>query len=90
MAAATPIRIAIDDLDLATLKSEINEGHSVDLVRGESVVAEVRTKPSLDSLTPPQRAKYEAIMARLRRDFPHGSSLIDSTAIIREDRDSRG
>lgn len=90
MATAAPVRLALDDLDLATFKSEINEGHSVHLIRGESVVAEVRVKPTVDSLTAPQRLKYETIMARLRRDFPEGPSLIDSTAIIREDRDSRG
>jgi hypothetical protein len=92
MAAAAPIRIAIDDLDanLTVLKAEINEGHSVDLVRGESVIAEVRVKPSVESLTPPQRLRYESMMARLREDFPDGPSQIDSTAIIRDDRDSRG
>jgi hypothetical protein len=92
MAAGTPIRIAIDELGshIAVLKSELNEGHSVELVLGETVIGEVCAKPSIQLLARPHRLKYEEIMARLHRDFPDGPSPIDSTAIIREDRDSRG
>jgi hypothetical protein len=92
MAAATPIRIAIDELDanLTVLKAEIAEGHHVDLVRGDAVIAEVRVKPVIEWNARHRRETVEEIMARLKKDFPDGPVSYDSTEIIREDRDSRG
>jgi hypothetical protein len=92
MAAVTPIRIAIDELGshIAMLKSELNEGHSVELLQGDAVIGEVSAKLSTTDVTPGRRLKSKEVMARLLRDFPDGPVSFDSTAMIREDRDARG
>jgi hypothetical protein len=92
MAAATPIRIDLDELGshIAVLESELSQGHSVELVRGGSLVGEVYAKSSpLREIA--ERPPMPDFMARLKETwgdhvFPEGYM----TAIVREDRDGRG
>lgn len=87
-------RIAVEDLPshLATLESELSGGRAIELVRGETVIAElhapkpVELKPQAD-----MRREMPDFMGRMRKIWgdemlPEGTS----TRWIREDRDARG
>ncbi len=93
--ATNPVRLAIDDLPshVATLKSELREGHVIELVSGDEVVAEMRA-PVLQSaqISSPQdeerqRPPMPDFMARMKATW--GDRVFDdSTKWIREDRDA--
>jgi hypothetical protein len=92
---ASPIvRISVDDLGehLATLEAELSGGRPVALVRGETVIAEVRA-PEPVALRPNVEIRRDLpdFMGRMRdlwgdTVFPEGTG----TRWIREDRDARG
>jgi hypothetical protein len=97
MATSTTIRdsvvqIAVEDLPshLASLETELSECHSIELVRGETVIAEVRAPKRLAEPERPADRPIPDFMARLRELYPDGPLDVDTTAMIREDRDARG
>jgi len=86
---ATAVRIRVEDLGqhLATLESELSDGRSIELVRNERVVAELRAKTEQEHVRP----AMPDFMGRMKaiwgdKVFPEGYM----TQAIREDRDARG
>jgi hypothetical protein len=87
------VRIAVDDLGshLATLETELSDGRSIELLRGDVVVAELRAKRDEPSSVMPARRDLPDFMGRMKamwgdEVFPEGYM----TQAIREDRDARG
>jgi len=86
-------RIQVDDLaqHLATLEQELSEGRSIELVRGNTIVAEVHAPKTPPAVQIVGRPDLERMKARLRdtwgdQVFPSGTGA----QWIREDRDARG
>lgn len=83
-------RVSVDELasHLATLEAELSDGRSIELVRGETVIAEVRAKEVEHTVAPVELPDF---MGRLRANW--GDTVLPlgtGTSIVREDRDSRG
>lgn len=76
-------RIAVEDLasHLATLEAELSGGRAIELVRGGTVVAEVRAVSSMDQGPVPD------FHARLRSIWGEKPLDVDMTAVVRRDRD---
>ena len=87
------VRLSVDDLSahLATLEEELSGGKSIELVRGETVIAEVRAPVQRAVSEDPETRYIPDFMGRMKaiwgdKVFPEGYL----TGIIREDRDGRG
>jgi len=83
-------RVSVEELTshLATLEAELSDGRLIELVRGETVIAEVRAK---DMNQASVAAELPDFMGRLRANW--GDTVLPlgtGTALVREDRDSRG
>ena len=92
--ATTPVRLSIDDLPvhLATLKAELEQGHTVELLHGDEIIAEVHARHHFLQLQTVEQTKERPpmpdFMARMKAIW--GDRVFeDSTKLIREDRDSR-
>lgn len=87
-------RIALDDLasHLETLEAELSGGRAVQLVRGETVIAEIRApQPVAMRMADDTPRKLPDFMGQMRaiwgdEVFPEGTGA----RWIREDRDARG
>jgi len=94
MAASTTIRdavvqIAVEDLvsHLATLEAELSQGRSIELLRGETVIAEMRAPKQISAMLSPDDRPFPDIVARLKAIYgdevlPEGTG----TKWIRDDR----
>jgi len=82
-------RIAVEDMDkhLATLEAELSEGKSIELVRGEVVIAEVRAPKWVKLDTRSFAERMPDFESRLRRIYGDTVLDVDTTAWISEDRD---
>jgi hypothetical protein len=94
-ALGSVLRINVDEMadHLATLEAELSGGRCIELVRGQTVVAELRAKaaPSLPRSTPAASRELPDFLGRMKaiwgdKVFPEGYM----TEAIREDRDARG
>jgi hypothetical protein len=88
------LRISVEELarQLATIEAELNGGRAVELMRGETVVAEVRA-PRADASKAALDRPHELpdFMGRMRalwgdKVLPEGTGA----SWVREDRDARG
>jgi len=86
-------RVQVEDLaqHLATLEQELSEGRSIELVRGNTIVAEVHAPKTPPAVQIVGRPDLERMKARLRdtwgdQVFPSGTGA----QWVREDRDARG
>ncbi len=83
-------RIPVEELSahLATLESELSGGRSIELTRGDEVIAEMKGKAP--SLVSPLKQELPDFMGRMRAIWGDRVLDTDGTQIIREDRDARG
>jgi hypothetical protein len=82
-------RIAIEDIDkhLATLEIELSGGRSIELVRGERVIAEVRAPERVVLDLRPFSERMPDFKAQMREVFGDVTLDLDTTAWIEEDRE---
>jgi len=89
-AAGNVQRIPVEELSahLATLESELSDGRSIEIMRGDAVIAEIVAKKVIP--TAQGERVIPDFMGRMKARW--GERILDSdgTQIIREDRDARG
>ena len=91
-AAGSVQRIPVEELagHLATLESELSDGRSIEIMRGDAVIAEVKAK-ALPPSPPAGSKRYRPdFAAQLKEMWGDKVFDTDGTQIIREDRDARG
>jgi hypothetical protein len=88
----TVLRLSVEELGehLATLEEELSGGRSIELIRGERVIAEVRAPKEEATTVAAVRPQMPDFKARLREIWGDQPLDVDMTAVIREDRDARG
>jgi hypothetical protein len=86
------VKISVEELikHLPTLEAELSEAGSMELVRDGKVIAEMRAPRQKSLLIEPADRPIPDFMARLRAIWGDKPLDVDTTAMIREDRDSRG
>ena len=91
--ATHPVRLSIDDLPthIATLKAELQDGHTVELLSGDQVVGEVRARSAMrkEQVSPIDEpiSTRPDVMAELKRMWGEQPLNVDTTTWVREDRD---
>ena len=83
------LRLPVEELPahLAQLEAELSSGCTIELLRGDAVIAELRAKQPQDTV-PQTRPLAPDFMARMKARW--GDRIFnDSTQWVREDRDAQ-
>jgi hypothetical protein len=94
MATTVPVReavtrVSVEDLasHLATLEKELGQVPLIEVVRGDTVIAEMRAPKQVSAAVRPEVRPIPDFRAQMREVFGDRVLDVDTTSWIREDRD---